>query len=85
MGKNAGGEHLFAPRVQSDSMEPEFREGAIVIVKCLGHGSEDATLKQFKKMGDIYFLHPLSPAYEDVPLTRKYTIAGKVVRHQKDY
>jgi len=93
------GEKIFALRVKGASMEPEFREGEViivnpnlepvpgdyVIVKSQDHGSEDATLKQLKKLGSTFFLHPLNPAFEDIPLTKSHKIVGKVVRRQKDY
>ena len=93
------GERIFALRVTGDSMEPLFQEGEIVIVnpdlqcdpghyvvaKTPEHGGEEATIKQLKKLGDQYYLHPLNPKHDDIPLTKKHKIVGKVVRKQMDF
>ena len=89
--------NLFALRVHGDSMEPLFHEGETIIINpdfevlpgnyCVAKIDDDnaTTLKQLKKIDTVYFLHPLNPAYEDIPVTKKVRIVGKVVRSQKDW
>lgn len=89
--------HLFALRVKGDSMEPVFHEGEVILVNpdlecepgnyCIAKMDmeDEAILKQLKKIGSVYFLHPLNPNYEDIQLTKKMRIVGKVVRSQKDW
>jgi|CXWL01.1.fsa_nt_gi SOS-response transcriptional repressor LexA len=93
------GKRIFALRVVGDSMEPLFRSGEVVIVdpdvqcepgnyivaKLPNHGSEDATIKQLKKFGEQFYLHPLNPNYEDILLTEEHKIVGKIVRKQMDF
>jgi SOS-response transcriptional repressor LexA len=88
---------LFALKVKGDSMEPLFREGEVILVNpdiecepgnyCIAKMDieDEATLKQLKKIGSVYFLHPLNSNYEDIQLTKKMRIVGKVVRSQKDW
>ena len=79
-------------------MEPEFKEGEIVIVNphveaksgdymIVKNNEEEATFKQLKKFGDTLVLHPLNSKYEDIELTArtKYRIVGKVVKKEKRY
>lgn len=95
---DASGEHVFALRVRGDSMEPEFREGDIVIVNphveakpgdyvIVKNDAFEVTFKQLKRYGDTLVLHPLNPKYPDIELSRghKYQIIGKVVEKKKRY
>ncbi len=95
----AKGEHIFALRVQNDCMEPEFREGDIIIIKpntsitpgdfvvIADRDANSATFKQYKEYGNKKILHPLNPKYEDIELDHKkqYVIVGKVVEKIKKY
>ncbi len=92
------GKSVFALRIKGDSMEPEFREGDVVIVNphveakpgdyvVVKNDEEEATFKQLKKFGDTLVLHPLNSKYEDIELKKgvKYRIVGKVVKKEKRY
>ena len=92
---NQKGRSVFALKVQGDSMEPEFREGEVIIVNPdfeAGNGDyvvaklageEEATFKQLiikrRIKGRKHILHPLNPSYPDIPLKEGYRIVGKVV------
>ncbi len=91
------GKNVFALRVVGDSMEPEFKEGVIVIVSphveavpndyvVVKNPDEEATFKQLKKYGTRWVLHPLNPKYEDQEVSRgEFRIIGKVVKKEKRY
>lgn len=91
------GRNVFALRVVGDSMEPEFKEGEIVIVSphvealpgdfvVVKDREEKATFKQLKKYGSRWVLHPLNPKYEDLEVSRgEFKIIGKVVKKEKRY
>lgn len=93
------GQNVFALRVKGDSMEPEFREGDIIVVNphvmpkpgdfviVKNDDTEEATFKQLRKYGDTLVLHPLNPKYPDIELKKdyKYRIIGKVVEKKKKY
>ncbi len=98
IGSDIGGTGTFALRVQGDSMEPEFRDGDIIIVNpltnpdhndyiVLKNTEDEAIFKQFKKYGKARILHPLNPNYPDIELSDKhqYRIIGKVVEKKKRY
>lgn len=93
------GTNNFALRVSGNEMEPEFREGDIIVVNpdiqprpnefviatLPKHGSETVLLRQLRKVGTTYFLHSLNPTYQDIPLQKKHRTVGKVVLKQKYY
>ncbi len=92
------GSSVFALKVKGDSMEPEFKEGEIVIINphvgakpgdyvIVKNDEEEATFKQLKVYGETTVLHPLNPKYPDIELKKgnKYHIIGKVVEKQKRY
>lgn len=77
------GSHLFALRVRSNCMEPEFREGEIIIVDpdrqvesgsyviVKFKGEDEATFKQLKIYDSRVILHPLNPAHKDIEFSKK--------------
>jgi SOS-response transcriptional repressor LexA len=88
----------FALMVEGDSMEPEFREGDIIVVDpykkqeqndyvVVCNADYEATLKQLKKYGKTRVLHPLNPKYEDIELTKDggHGLIGVVVEKRKKY
>lgn len=92
------GENVFALRVTGDSMEPEFKEGEIIIVNPHVEAapndyvvvknvmSEEATFKQLKRYGSRWVLHPLNPRYQDQEVKRgEFKIIGRVVKKEKRY
>ena len=72
----SGGE-AFVLRVLGDDMEPEFREGDIIVIEpggAVGHGSYvlamhggQWTFRQLTRQGEGWFLHALNPARADLP------------------
>lgn len=91
------GRNVFALRVVGDSMEPEFKEGEVVIVSphvealpgdfvVVKDREDKATFKQLKKYGPRWVLHPLNPKYDDQEVSRgEFRIIGKVVKKEKRY
>jgi SOS-response transcriptional repressor LexA len=91
------GKNVFALRVVGDSMEPEFKEGEVVIVSpqveavpgdyvVVKNRDGQATFKQLKKYGQKWVLHPLNPNYDDQEVSRgQFKIIGKVVKKEKRY
>jgi SOS-response transcriptional repressor LexA len=91
------GPRTFGLRVVGNSMEPEFREGEIVIVDPdreaetgayvvakINH--DEATFKQLIKDGGSVFLRPLNSAYPIMDVTgRDLRIVGRVVEKVKRY
>lgn len=91
------GPRTFGLRVVGNSMEPEFREGEIVIVdpdREAETGSfvvakinhDEATFKQLVKDGGSVYLRPLNSAYPVMDVTgRDLRIVGRVVEKVKRY
>jgi SOS-response transcriptional repressor LexA len=80
--------HTFALRVSGDSMEPDFHEGAILIVEpemewqpgdyvIAKNGDGESTFKQIIRDGGDLYLKPLNPRYPIKPLG-KAVIVGVV-------
>ncbi len=91
------GENVFALRVSGDSMEPEFKEGEVIVVNphveagpndyvVVKNRNEEATFKQLKRYGSRWFLHPLNPSYHDQEVRKgELRIIGRVVKKEKRY
>lgn len=91
------GENVFALRVAGDSMEPEFKDGEIIIVDphiesqpndyvVVKNAQGEATFKQLKKYATRWVLHPLNPRHEDIELGwGEFKVIGKVVKKEKRY
>jgi len=91
------GKRTVALKVKDDSMETMFSEGEIifvdpdskwmagdyVIVNCPGGHPEPVLLRQVKIIGSHSMLHPLNRKYEDLPLTKRDKVWGKVVQLTK--
>ncbi len=85
----AGGES-FALRVLGDSMEPEFREGEIIVIEPEGLATDGAYVlawhddewifRQLRGEGDRWHLHALNPAYPDLPLAGLDAVRGVVIQ-----
>lgn len=80
--------HTFALRVSGDSMEPEFKEGAILIVEpeleaqpgdfvIVKNADEETTFKQLIKDGADWYLKPLNERYP-IKLLGRSKIIGVV-------
>jgi len=91
------GRNVFALRVIGDSMEPEFKEGEVIIVNphieagpgdfiVVKNKAGEATFKQLRKSGPKWLLHPLNPKYQDQEVKKgDFNIIGKVVKKEKRY
>lgn len=61
----------------------DMNSGDYVVVK---NGKGEATLKQLKKYGNTFVLHPLNPRYQDMEVIKgEFQIIGKVVKKKKRY
>lgn len=80
----------FALMVLGHSMAPEFLEGEIIIIEPEGlakHGSyvlawlrEEWTFRQLLRAGAAWTLHPLNPAFADVPLDDLSAVRGVIIQ-----
>ena len=90
-------EHTLALRVPDDSMEPEFREGEILIVDPTLPGKHNqfliaringdtlATFKQLIVAGNRCYLKPLNTRYPLIDMTCPIRVCGVVVGKYKEY
>jgi SOS-response transcriptional repressor LexA len=89
------GKHTFALRVAGDSMEPDFREGMILIIEpdleanpgdfvIAKNGNDETTFKQLVKDGPDYYLKPLNDRYPMKPLGHS-TIVGVLRAVERRY
>ena len=80
----------FALRVMGDSMEPEFKDGCIIIIDsaaAVESGSyvlamieEEYIFRQFIIENDQYFLRALKEGYKEIPLSSRDAIRGVIVQ-----
>lgn len=94
---DVSGKNIFALKVIGDSMEPEFKEGEVIIINpsveanpndfvVVKNKDEEATFKQIKKYGNRWVLHPLNSKYPDQEVKKgDFKIIGKVVKKEKRY
>ncbi len=85
----AGGES-FALMVMGHSMVPEFNEGEIIIIEpeglardgsfVLAWHDEEWTFRQLRRADMGWLLHPLNPAFEDVPLIDLGAVRGVIIQ-----
>lgn len=90
-------DRTFALRVPDDSMEPEFREGEIIIVDptlpgkhnqflvARMEGDNTATFKQLITVGSRTYLKPLNPRYPLIDVQGVLNICGVAVGKYKEY
>ena len=88
------GKRTFALTVKDHSMYPVFPKGESIFVNpdhkyksddyVLVRSRRGTMLRQLKKLGSQYLLHPLSRKYGDLPLTKHDRVYGKVVRLRKN-
>lgn len=84
-----GGE-LVALRVIGHSMEPEFRDGEIVVVEPGGAAVDGSfviaahagewTLRQLRSDGSTWRLHALNPAWPETPEVTLEAVHGVVIQ-----
>ncbi len=80
----------FALRVIGDSMEPEFKDGSIIIIDSaaevesgsyvLAIVNEEYIFRQFIIEDDRYFLRALNQGYEEIPLADRNAVRGVIVQ-----
>jgi SOS-response transcriptional repressor LexA len=81
--------HTYALRVEGDSMEPRFPNGAILIVEPEGEAKNgsyvivrqngtDATFKQLVHDGGRWYLKPVNPRYPIMELAEDSVLCGVV-------
>lgn len=85
----SGGE-AFALRVLGDSMEPEFREGEIIVIEPEGLASDQSFVlawhaggwifRQLSRDGSQWRLKALNPAYPEAPLINLAAVRGVVIQ-----
>jgi len=86
----------FALRVEGDSMEPDFKEGMVIIVEpeldplpndfvIVKNGNEESTFKQLVKDGPDWYLKPLNDRYPIKPLTTDMRVVGVVRAVEKRF
>lgn len=84
------GAEVFALQVLGQSMTPEFNEGEIVIVEPGGavhdgsyvlarHGDE-WIFRQLRAIDNGWTLHPLNPAWPDLPLPDLGAVHGVILQ-----
>ncbi len=81
--------HTYALRVEGDSMEPRFPNGAILIVEpeaepkngsyvIVRQNGTDATFKQLVHDGGVWYLKPVNPRYPIMQLGPDAVLCGVV-------
>lgn len=80
----------FALRVMGDSMEPEFKDGCIIIIDSaakvesgcyvLAMVEEEYIFRQFIAEGDRYYLRALKEGYEEISLLSRDAVRGVIVQ-----
>jgi SOS-response transcriptional repressor LexA len=84
------GSEPFALQVLGDSMEPEFHDGAVIIVEpspLLEHGcyvvaqhDGEYLLRQLANDGEHWQLKPLNPRYPTLTISGPDAIRGRVIQ-----
>ncbi len=87
---DCGGGESFALMVLGHSMAPEFNEGEIIIIEPEGLARDGSyvlawhqgawTFRQLLKTVSGWVLHPLNPAFVDVPLENLSPVRGVVIQ-----
>ena len=80
----------FALRVIGDSMEPEFKDGCIIIIDSaaavesgsyvLAMVNEEYIFRQFIVEDDRYYLRALKQGYEEISLSNRDAVRGVIVQ-----
>lgn len=91
------GNFVFVLKVDGDSMEPEFTHGEYIVVNphiayeindfvIVKNESHETMLKQLKKNGSYWALHPLNPKYKDIIVDNmNLEVIGVVAEKAKRY
>lgn len=80
----------FALRVMGDSMEPEFKDGCIIIIDSAGaveNGSyvlamvnDEYIFRQFIAEEDRFYLRALKEGYDEIPINSRDAVRGVIVQ-----
>ena len=80
----------FALRVMGDSMEPEFKDGCIIIIDSaatvesgsyvLAMVNEEYIFRQFIVEDDRYYLRALKEGYDEISLSSRDAVRGVIVQ-----
>jgi len=80
----------FALRVMGDSMEPEFKDGHIIIIDSaaqvesgsyvLAMVEEEYIFRQFIQQDDRYYLRALKPGYPEIEVPGTSAVRGVIVQ-----
>lgn len=94
----AGDQHCdtsepFALMVLGDSMSPEFEDGDVVVIEPSGQAQEGSFVlarrsdewifRQLVRNGAQWLLHPLNPAYPDLPVASLAAVRGIITQKSK--
>jgi len=95
---NVKGKRCFALKVRGDSMEPEFREGDVIVVDpdrqpqagdfvvVKSDEEGEATFKKYVRLRGEAYLRPVNQQnYPDIKLTDTHRLVGKVIRLHRSY
>lgn len=84
------GSEAFALRVLGTSMEPEFKEGEIIVIEpegqlrdgsyVLAQHEGDWIFRQLCKTGAAWQLHALNPAFRDLALADLAAVRGVIIQ-----
>ncbi|MFK8027143.1 MAG: LexA family protein [Gammaproteobacteria bacterium] len=80
----------FALRVLGDSMEPEFKDGCIIIIDpaadvksgkyVIAEIDGEYIFRQFVQEGEKFFLQPINPGYEPVAIESSSVVRGVITQ-----
>lgn len=83
------GSEPYALRVLGDSMEPEFKEGEVIVIEPQVTAEDGAyvialhdngyTFRQLSRENDRWYLKPLNKRYPTVELRNEDSIKGRIV------
>ena len=88
-----GGAEPFVLMVLGDSMLPEFEDGDVVVIEPEGLAQEASfvlafrnnewILRQLVRNGEHWLLHPVNPAYPDLPIANLEAVRGVIIQKSK--
>ncbi|MDW3096188.1 MAG: S24 family peptidase [Gammaproteobacteria bacterium] len=90
---NGGGcasDEPFALRVLGDSMEPEFKDGCIIIIDpaanvengkyVIAEVDGEYIFRQFAQEGEKFFLQPINPGYKSIEIESPSVVRGVITQ-----
>ncbi|MDJ0957763.1 MAG: S24 family peptidase [Arenicellales bacterium] len=83
------GSEPYALRVLGDSMEPEFKEGEVIVIEpqltaeegayVVALHDNDFLFRQLSRENDRWYLKPLNSRYPTIELHNKDSIKGRII------